>query len=101
MVDVAVGIIGSENNPLNLMFFGVILVALVGGIAARFRANGMARAMIVTAALQAAIGLGVFLADAGGSEPPGAVGLLLLIEFFAMGWAVSAALFQKAAAARQ
>ena len=97
-VNLAVGIIGNENNPLNLMFFGVILTALVGGIAARFRADGMARTMIVTAALQAAIGIGVFLTDAGGSEPPGAIGLLLLIEFFALGWAVSAALFQKAAA---
>jgi hypothetical protein len=94
-INLAVGIIGSENNPLNLMFFGVILVAIFGSIAVWFRADGMARTMIVTAALQAAIGLGVFLADAGGSEPPGAVGLLLLIECFAFGWAVSAALFHR------
>ena len=100
-INLAVGIIGSENNPLNLIFFGVILIALSGAIVARFRANAMARAMIVTAALQAAIGVGVFLAHAGGSEPPGAVGLLLLIEFLAMGWALSAALFQRATAAQQ
>ena len=43
-VNLAVGIIGNEDNPLNLMFFGVIVAALVGAIAARFNADGMARA---------------------------------------------------------
>src|SRR3954471_21303967 len=36
-INLAVGIIGNENNPLNLMFFGVIAAALVGGIVARFK----------------------------------------------------------------
>lgn len=96
-INLAVGIIGSENNPLNLMFFGVIAAAIVGGIVARFRADGMARAMTLAAALQGAIGIGVFLLDAGATEPPGRFGLLLLIEFFAGTWLVSAWFFRKAA----
>jgi hypothetical protein len=95
-INLAVGIIGSENNPLNLMFFGVIAAALVGSIVARFRAEGMARAMIVAAAIQGLIGIGVFLNGAGASEPPGPVGILLLIEFFAAAWLVAAWLFRRA-----
>jgi hypothetical protein len=88
-INLAVGIIGNEDNALNLMFFGVIAVALVAAIA---------RAMAVAAAVQAAIGIGIFAFSAGASEPPGPFGLLLLIEFFAGMWLVSAWLFRKAAA---
>lgn len=96
-INLAVGIIGNEDNPLNLMFFGVIAAALVGAIAARFEAAGMARAMAVAAAIQAAVGIGVFIADAGATEPPGRFGLLPLIEFFAGMWLASAWLFRRAA----
>jgi hypothetical protein len=93
----AVGIIGDEGNVLNLMFFGVIAVALAGAIAARFKAAGMAWAMALAGVLQAAIGIGVFALDVASAGPPGAIGLLLLIEFFAGAWLLSAALFRAAA----
>lgn len=96
-INLAVGIIGNENNPLNLMFFGVIVAAIVGSIVARFRPEGMARAMTVAGALQAIIGIGVFALNTGAQEPPGAIGLLFLIEFFAATWFVAAGLFRKAA----
>jgi hypothetical protein len=97
-VNLAVGIIGSEDNPLNLMFFGVILIAIAGAIVARFEAAGMARAMGVAGSLQMLIGLIVFALDWGATEPPGAPRLLALIEFFAFLWFLSAWLFRKAAA---
>jgi len=93
----AVGIIGSENNPLNLVFFGVIAAALVGAIVTRFKADGMARAMTVAAVIQGMIGVGVFISDAGATEPPGHLALLFLIEAFAGLWLLSAWLFRKAA----
>lgn len=96
-INLSVGIIGSESNPLNLMFFGIIAAALVGGIVARFEADGMARAMTVAALLQAMIGAGAFLFDAGNTEPPGRIAQMLLIELFAASWLVSARLFRKAA----
>lgn len=40
----AVGIVGSEDNPANLMYGGVLAVGIVGAVIARFRAEGMARA---------------------------------------------------------
>ena len=96
-INLAVGIIGSENNPLNLIFFGVIAIALAGSLAARFRPAGMARAMTAAAALQAIVGIAVFVLDVGASEPPGQFGLLLLIEAFALLWLLSAWLFRRAA----
>jgi hypothetical protein len=93
----AVGIIGNEDNPSNLMFFGVIAAALLGAIIGRFSAGGMARAMTVAAAINAVIGIGVFVAGAGATEPPGRLGLLLLIETFALMWLLSGWLFSKAA----
>ena len=44
-VNLAVGITGNENNPLNLMFFGVLAVGLVGAVVAGFKSGAMARAM--------------------------------------------------------
>lgn len=85
----AVGMIGSEDNPYNLLFFGVIAVALLGAIAARFRAAGMAVAMAAAAFAQVAIAVFGMSADLrGGIISAGFGGL----------WLLSAALFRKAAA---
>ena len=43
-INLAVGIIGDEGNPANLMFGGVLVVGVIGALVARFRAPGMARA---------------------------------------------------------
>lgn len=96
-INLAVGIIGNENNPLNPMFFAVIAAAVVGSIVARFEAAGMARAMTVAAALQGLIGVGVLLKSWGASEPPGLLALFVLIEFFAVAWLLSAWCFRKGA----
>ena len=89
-VNGAVGMIGSEENPYNLLFLGVILVALAGAVVARFRATGMAIAMLVAGAAQAAIALAGMPADLrGGILSTGLAGL----------WLISAALFRSAAQA--
>ncbi|HLO18980.1 MAG TPA: hypothetical protein VK192_00610, partial [Sphingomicrobium sp.] len=98
-INLAVGIIGNENNPLNLMFFGVIGAALVASIIARFKAAGMARAMTIAAAIQGLIGIGTFILGLGAAEPPDALGLLGLIEFFAPMGLLSAWCFRRAARA--
>jgi hypothetical protein len=51
----AVGIIGSEDNEANVMYAGVLAVALGGSLIALFRAGGMARAMTATAVAQALV----------------------------------------------
>lgn len=86
--NLAVGIIGDENNPLNQIFFGVIAVALIGAFVARFRPKGMAVAMLVTAVAQFAT---AFLALAYEHIVFGIVGV------FALGWLLAAWLFREAA----
>ena len=94
-INLAVGIIGSETNPLNLLYAGVLGAALLGAIVARFEANGMARALAVTAAVQALVGLVALFAA--GDEPPGMTGQVMLNGGFVALWLLSAALFRKAA----
>ncbi len=92
----AVGIIGNEDNPANLVFLAIIAMAVGGTVGAGGKASGMARAMFLTGVVQAFVGGFVFAFDSS-AEPPGRVGLLVLIEVFAAMWLVSALLFRRAA----
>jgi hypothetical protein len=87
-VNGAVGMIGSENDPRNLLFGGVILIALVGSLVSRFKPAGMARTMVVAAIAQAAIGASGFAIDVRGA--------IFSIGFSAF-WLISAGLFGIAA----
>ena len=49
-VNLAAGIVGSENNPANQLFFLALLVGIIGAGIARLRAGGMTYAMFATAA---------------------------------------------------
>ena len=85
-VNLAVGMIG-DDNLYNLLFGGVIAIALVGSILSRFKADGMARTMFATAAAQAVVGgLGIT------SDPRGAVFSMI----FALPWVLAAVLFRRA-----
>ncbi len=96
-VNGAVGIIGSENNDANLMYLGVLAIAIVGVIIARLNPAGMSRAMFTTAAatvLVAVIALIGNLGTDGNSWPRDVLGATV---FFAALWIGSALLFQKSA----
>jgi hypothetical protein len=54
-VSLAVGIIGVEGEPADLMYIGVVAVLIIGAIIARFQPHGMARAMVATALAQALV----------------------------------------------
>ena len=89
-INLAVGMIGSEDNGYNLLFAGVIGLALVGGVFVRFQADGMSRVMLVAAVAQALVGAGGLSTDLRG-------GVLSMV--FALLWLLSAALYRKAAGA--
>lgn len=59
-VNLAVGIVGSEDNPSNQFFFLALLVGIVGSGVARLRAAGMTYAMFATAA---ALGIAFVFAE--------------------------------------
>ena len=88
-VNLAVGIIGSEDNPANWIYAAVIAVAAAGAVLARFQAWGMAAAMAATAVAQ---GLAFVVALAAGLGFTGPITV-----FFVSLWLISAWLFRKSA----
>ena len=96
-VNGAVGIIGSENNDANLLFFGVPAVALVGALIARFRPGGMAYAMYAAAMAQVLIAAVALLAGWGKEGPAWPRDVLAMSGFFTAMWLLSGLLFRKAA----
>jgi hypothetical protein len=96
-INSAVGIIGDEGNAANLLYAGVLAVALFGALGVRFRPGGMAVAMAATALAHAGVGLFALLKGLGAAEPPGALGILVLNGGFTCMWLLSAAFFRKAA----
>jgi hypothetical protein len=96
-MNLAVGIIGGEDNPANVMYGGVLAVGIVGAIIVRFQPQGMARALVATALAQALVALIALIAGLGSAEAnwPGVV--ITVTGFFTALWLASAWLFRKAA----
>jgi hypothetical protein len=96
-INAAVGIIGSERNPPNLMYGAVIAIAVSGAAIARLRAGGIARALVAACAAQLTVGaiaIGARLGLNGAIWPRD---VLVLSAGFACLWLFSAWLFAKAA----
>lgn len=97
-VNLAVGVIGSENNPANLLYFVVLQVGFIGAAIARFQPRGMARALFATAIAQALVPLIALISWRSTlNEPPGVLGVFVLNGFFVALFVLSASLFQHAA----
>ena len=85
--NLAVGIIGNEENPQNLMFYGLILLGLAGALVTRFDARGLSKTLRMMAAGQ----LGIFFIAA-------ALGWALLpivTIFYCALWLSAAQLFKR------
>lgn len=98
-VNLAVGIIGSENNLANLMYIGVLAIGIIGAIVARFRPHGMARALFATALAQALVPVIALIIW----KPPVTSGVLEVLgvnAFFVALFVGSALLFRYAARER-
>ena len=89
--NLAVGLIGSEDNPANLMYLAVLAVGVIGALFARFEARGMARALFAMAGTQALIAL---IALIGGLGVP--LEIVGVNGFFIALFAGSAWLFRRA-----
>jgi hypothetical protein len=95
--NLAVGLIGSENNPANLMYAGVLAIGFIGAGIARFRPRGMMRALFATAIAQALVPIiALIIWRPTLDEPPGIVGVFILNGFFVGLFVVSALLFRYA-----
>ena len=91
-LNLAVGIIGTEDNPLNLMFGAVLATGIIGAVIVRCQPVGMARAMLATALAQLLVAVIAPTAGAGSMAP-----VWWLTGCFAALWLGSAWLFRKAA----
>lgn len=92
----AVGIIGSEGNPANLLFAGVLVVGAIAAVVARFKPAGMARALAATAFSQflvPVVALFVWPAD----FSPGVLPVFALNLVFVLLFSFAALLFRRAA----
>lgn len=97
-VNLAVGIIG-EPGGLNMLYFAVLQIGIIGAAIARLKPHGMAKALYATAIAQVIVPLIALMVDrATLNEPPGIVGLFVLNGFFVVMFVVSAALFRQAGA---
>lgn len=96
-LNLAVGLIGSEGDPANLAYLGVLVVGIVGAFIARLRPLGMACALLAAALAQALIALTALAARGLGylsSEP---LEILGVNGLFVALFAGSAWLFWRAA----
>jgi hypothetical protein len=99
-VNGAVGIIGNEGNPANLMYGAVFVVGVVGSLMARFKSRGMARTLFAAALVQMlvpVIALLIWPPRVTSWGAAGVFGAFVLNAFFAMLFVGSALLFRHAA----
>ena len=96
-VNGAVGIIGSEQHPANLLYFGVLGVGVVGAFASRLRASGLAWTTLLLAIFQTLVAVLAFVAAWGSAAPGWPWDTLVMTLIFTVLWLGAAWLFQRAA----
>lgn len=92
-VNLAVGIIGSENNQVNLLYFSIPLIFLIGAVISNFKAFGLARTLNIMAIAQISIPLGALIIN---RPQVNILGIILVLGFnflFAFSFWFSARLF--------
>ena len=93
----AVGVIGVEGDPFDLMYFGVLAVGIIGAITTRLQPHGMARALFATALAQALVTVIALIIGKHQSSASSVPEILILNGFFIALFLGSARLFGNAA----
>jgi len=96
-MNLAVGIIGEPDELANLMYVGVLAVGVLGAVTARFRPEGMARALFATALVQALVAVIALIAGRHQAPISSVSEILGLNGFFVALFIGSAWLFRHAA----
>jgi len=87
-INLAVGIIGSEDNPANLLYLAVLASVPLGGLLVRFKARGMSYVLLFTAGLQIAVEVVIQVAGLGAAP--------VINAAFALLWLLAAGLLRNA-----
>lgn len=101
-MSLAVGLLGNEENPANLLYAGVIGIGVVGATVVRLRPAGLARVLFLMAAAQALVpGFALLIFRPAIQFDAGLLGVLALNGFFVALFAISGALFRRPALSRR
>jgi hypothetical protein len=95
--NLAVGIIGSEDNPFNQLYFWGIAIGIIASFFARFKAEGMVIILFMAAFAQALIAAIAIFGGYYQSPPSSVLEILGVNGFFLTLWIVSALMFRYAA----
>lgn len=87
-INLAVGIIGSEDNPANMLYLAVLASVPLGGLLVRFKARGMSYVLVFTAGLQIAVEVVIQVAGLGAAP--------VINVAFAILWLLAAGLLRNA-----
>lgn len=98
--NLAVGLIGSENNLANLMYVAVLAVGVIGAIFARLESTGMVRTMYATAIAQTLVTTVALIAGMHNLPDSSASKFVGMNFFFVALWIGSALLFRRASSAK-
>lgn len=90
-INLAVGIIGSEDNPANLLYLVVLASVAIGAFLVRFQPQAMSYVLLLTACLQMAVELVIQWADIGAAP--------VLNSAFTLLWLLSAGLLRNSGTA--
>lgn len=93
----AVGFLGSENNPANLLLAAVVIALAAGTLLARFRPAAMVRVLKAAAAVQIAVAAVALLGQLGSPGWKGLYEAVLGTSLFTALWLAGAWLFGRAA----
>jgi VIT1/CCC1 family predicted Fe2+/Mn2+ transporter len=97
-MNLAIGIIGSEDNPINLIYLGVLAIIIIGAVISKLQPLEMSRTMFATAIAQMLVPVIVLIFWRSYlEESPGMAGVFALNAFFAALFVISAFLFRSAA----
>jgi hypothetical protein len=96
-INLAVGIIGSEGNPLNLLYLAVLAVGIVGTFISRFKSKGMALTVFSMAIAQTLVAIITLILGIYQSASNSVTEILGINGFFIALFLISALLFRYAA----
>lgn len=89
-INLAVGIIGSEDNPANQLYLVVLASVPIGALLVRFKTKGMSYVLVFTAGLQITVEVVIQVAGLGAAP--------VINAAFALLWLLAAGLLRNAAA---
>jgi hypothetical protein len=96
-MNVVAGLIGSPDNPFNVMFYLIAALALTGSLIVQGRATGLVWVMGAAALAQVAAGVVGGMLVPGDAGEPQPAGIMFLTMYFTGLWLNAAALFRAAA----